>query len=271
MTVQNEIGPGGATNTVTPGLTDWKESAVNDAICSIEGCESTYRIKRGMCNAHYCRWRRHGDPLAGGTSPDPDRGCSVPNCESPHHSAGMCMVHARRVERTGSPYLSGLAAKDERDGSTEGRFWNRVERANGCWKWTGHIDAKGYARFKADGSDRFAHRYSYELHHGPIAEGMDIDHKCRNRSCVNPDHLHAVSHWENMQNLASRNPRSTSGYRGVSIHKKSGKWKAEVRSRGKIHYLGLYETPEAAAEMARQKRNELFTNNQEDRRAHVHG
>ena len=54
-------------------------------------------------------------------------------------------------------------------------------------------------------------------------------------------------------------------------HKPSGKWKAEVRSRGKLHYLGLHATPENAAEVARMKRNELFTNNQEDRRAHILG
>lgn len=243
---------------------------MSDEPCTIDGCESTHRIRRGWCNAHYLRWLRHGDPLGGNLSPNPERGCSVKGCEIPHFSKGMCQVHAARVRKTGTPFLSGLNALDEGTTTLEERFWNRAIKRDGCWQWDGSIDVKGYGRIKFQGRNRLAHRISFELHRGEIPDGADIDHKCRNRACVNPDHLHAVTHWENTQNLASRGTRSASGYRGVSLHRKSGKWKAEVRSRGKLHYLGLYETPESADEAARVKRNELFTNNQEDRNAHVH-
>lgn len=241
--------------------------------CSIEGCGGRVR-GRGWCNKHLLRAQRHGDPLGGGSSPNPGATCSVEDCDTPHHSKGMCAVHYRRFQRTGQTELSPRVRKfrpTKAPLTIEEQFWVRVEKRDGCWGWNGHIDAKGYARFKVDRIDRFAHRYSYELHHGPIPDGADVDHKCRNRSCPNPEHLHAVSHRENMQNLASLNPRSASGYRGVTLHKPSGKWKAEVRSRGKLHYLGLHATPENAAEVARMKRNELFTNNQEDRRAHILG
>lgn len=65
-----------------------------------------------------------------------------------------------------------------------------------CKPWTGPIDAKGYGR--GPGHHQLAHRVAYELEHGPIPEGLEIDHLCRNRSCVEVTHLEAVSHRENL-------------------------------------------------------------------------
>jgi hypothetical protein len=74
------------------------------------------------------------------------------------------------------------------------RFWARVEKAeDGCWEWTrGHLPA-GYGQL----GRCYTHRIAYELAHGPIPEGLEIDHLCRNRGCCNPDHLEAVTHHEN--------------------------------------------------------------------------
>lgn len=69
----------------------------------------------------------------------------------------------------------------------------------GCWLWTGTISASGYGRLKRQGRDIFAHRFAYELLVGPIPEGLVIDHLCRTRSCVNPDHLEPVTHAENLR------------------------------------------------------------------------
>jgi hypothetical protein len=82
----------------------------------------------------------------------------------------------------------------------EGRFWTKVEMTDGCWLWTDSLHELGYARFWVDRNTRvYAHRYAYELKVGPIPDGMSIDHLCRVRHCVNPDHLEPVSHAENLR------------------------------------------------------------------------
>ena len=71
--------------------------------------------------------------------------------------------------------------------------------SNGCWEWTAHVDAtSGYGRFDTNRTREWAHRASYQLNVGPIPRGMQIDHLCRNRRCVNPAHLEAVTQRTNI-------------------------------------------------------------------------
>lgn len=64
-----------------------------------------------------------------------------------------------------------------------------------CWEWAGGVDKQGYGRHLGQG----AHRVSYEHFVGPVPEGMELDHLCRNIRCVNPDHLDPVTRAENMR------------------------------------------------------------------------
>ena len=83
--------------------------------------------------------------------------------------------------------------------TTEERFWSHVDKTNSCWNWTGHLNAKKrYGHIKINKKYFLVHRFSYELSKGKIPEGLTIDHLCRNTSCVNPDHLEAVTMKENL-------------------------------------------------------------------------
>lgn len=81
------------------------------------------------------------------------------------------------------------------------RFWSKVVKGkwNQCWLWTGTPTYQGYGQLKVDGRSFLAHRIAYELCVGPIPEGQEISHRCRNRHCMNWRHLKADSHYEHMQ------------------------------------------------------------------------
>ncbi len=80
------------------------------------------------------------------------------------------------------------------------RFWSKVEViGSGCWEWRGGLATNGYGRFNlGNGKSVPAHRITYNLLKGDIPEGLEPDHLCRNRKCVNPDHIEAVTRRENI-------------------------------------------------------------------------
>lgn len=88
--------------------------------------------------------------------------------------------------------------------SLEARFWPKVDRGatDECWTWLAWCDRHGYgmiSRGVRGNGMAAAHRVAYELLVGPIPEGLELDHLCRNPACVNPAHLEPVTHAENLR------------------------------------------------------------------------
>jgi len=100
------------------------------------------------------------------------------------------------------------------------RFRVKVDASGGnaaCWPWTAKLETTGYGRVWWNGREESAHRVAYVLRHGQIPDQLVIDHVCNTRSCVNPDHLRAVTHREN--NARSSSP---SAINAIKTHCKWG-------------------------------------------------
>lgn len=84
--------------------------------------------------------------------------------------------------------------------NAEERFWSKVDRRGPaeCWPWLAYVAPTGYGQVKIGGRQFGAHRVAYELAVGPIPDGLQIDHLCRNRACVNPSHMEAVTQQVNL-------------------------------------------------------------------------
>lgn len=98
---------------------------------------------------------------------------------------------------------------DLRDDSCKlGEFEVKVDKTLwGCWLWIGRVDNDGYGIFRLGGKSRKAHRVAYETYKETIPSGLTLDHLCRVRNCVNPDHLEPVTNRENFlrgDNLMAR-------------------------------------------------------------------
>lgn len=74
-----------------------------------------------------------------------------------------------------------------------------IFNSKGCWEWIGCVNYRGYGVFKVEQKSQLVHRVSYQLLKGIIPNGLELDHLCRNRICINPHHLEAVTHKENLR------------------------------------------------------------------------
>ncbi len=120
------------------------------------------------------------------------------------------------------------------------RFWSKVDKTTStCWLWTACISGGGYGVFKLD-RKQYAHRLAYEWLVGPIPEGLQLDHLCRVRHCVNPEHLEPVTTQENIRrglgssfnSLKTHCPRGHP-YAGDNLYIQPGNGKRKCRTCGR--------------------------------------
>ena len=135
--------------------------------CAIDGCENIAKT-RGWCIAHYRRWLKYDDPEGGGP-----------------------------LRHRGTP---------------EERFWAKLKTSDDCWEWQGARNNKGYGilMLKEPGKKHVArttHRFSWELHNGPIPNGLWVLHRCDNPPCANPAHLFLGDNADNIRDMWAKGRR----------------------------------------------------------------
>lgn len=126
------------------------------------------------------------------------------------------------------------------------------EPNTGCWLWLGSTTHDGYGTFsnnKRKGGNELAHRAAYTLFLGPIPKGLQLDHLCRVRCCVNPQHMELVSGRENVSRglISKLKENKTSKYVGVCWDKHNKCWRADIHILNKNKFIGTFRKEEDAA------------------------
>ena len=182
--------------------------------------------------------------------------CAIEGCSGRRYCRGWCTRHYQRWQKHGSPTWEPPTA--------EARFWSKVDKSGSCWNWLAGMNGYGYGQFYTGERYMGAHRYAYELVHGPIQDDRQVDHLCFNHACVNPEHLRLVTIKQNAENRVGPQSNSTSGIRGVTWNRQTQKWLAQVGHHGRNIHVGEYTSLSDAEAAVVAKRNELFTHNHLD-------
>lgn len=197
--VQKANAPGAGNTTTRSDRTQHVrgvEMAKAIRICSVPECGKPH-IARGLCPAHYWKWRKHGDPLS------PDRRlrvkgqCSVDGCEKTSETGDKCGAHYRRQLAHGDPLAGGT-------GQGETKRWVKEVAlsftGDACLTWPFSRQKNGYGKLWSGERLVLAHRFVCELTHGaPPSATTEAAHSCGNGrlGCVNPKHVRWATHVEN--------------------------------------------------------------------------
>lgn len=161
-----------------------------ERICSADLCDKKH-YAHGWCAMHYQRMRNNGSI----SIKEYSEFCQVYGCGAKRKSIGLCVKHYTRMLRHGTLEATVIVADDAARLKANSTINN-----NGCWEWQ-KFKKLGYGVAYFDGKICQAHRASWEVFVGPITKGMQVNHKCHNRACINPEHLYVGTQVQNMADM----------------------------------------------------------------------
>jgi uncharacterized protein (DUF433 family) len=137
-------------------------------------------------------------------------------------------------------FCSRACSGKYRAASLEQRFWAKVKKTDTCWLWTGYTTAEGYGQIQSGNGEGvlLAHRVSWELHFGPLADGMNVCHDCDNPPCIRPDHLFEGTQKDNMADAALKG-RIRNQYPEMEPTRGSDHWNAKLTEDQVVEILNL--------------------------------
>ncbi|MBZ9873113.1 HNH endonuclease [Mesorhizobium sp. BR1-1-9] len=123
------------------------------------------------------------------------------------------------------------------------------EPNTGCWIWLGPTFKGARPKLGVRGVSKLAYRLSHAVYKGPIPAGLIVCHRCDTPLCINPDHLWLGTHADNTADKMrkGRYRLGASRPRGCVYPTRSGKFRAQVRVSGRIHYLGIFASSDGAS------------------------
>ena len=173
--------------------------------CSVVGCNGNAHYKangkRGWCQAHHWRWRKHGDPLGGMCRAQNAGLCLVDGCDDPAFCKDLCVRHYKRLDRHGDAEAGGT------DWGAPEEFYQSVVatyEGDECLIWPFARNSQGYGHIRLNGSMVLVTRRVCEADHGEPTDGQSFAlHSCGNGhlGCVNRQHLRWGSQVENMADM----------------------------------------------------------------------
>lgn len=117
------------------------------------------------------------------------------------------LANPQSVQKGMGRYCSLACHHAHRRDHWRDNFWRHVQKSDGCWLWIAHTNAGGYGEFRRHGRTEIASRVSWEIHNGPIPDGLFVLHNCPggdNPACVNPAHLFLGTNDDNMRDMVTK-------------------------------------------------------------------